>query len=229
MKIIQLFTFILISILPLLGTAQNAALPQKNSDIPAQAEAQKKFWSDAYKAAEAYFAQPSPENAEKFFMALPDKQLPHLDADGELRLINFVFDNDGIGKARNFSILIKSMEKGEPEAVDLGFRLINISDGLAGEGLCYFLGRIVDKYPRLFLQKLLVHQSKTEPSVLELLDSILHPVAWWEQQNDEAGYPELLKKRLDIRIKALESVNDNDLKEIRDRCLTILKNRVPRS
>lgn len=194
-------------------------------DAPAQIEETKVFWIDAHKAAEVFFLHPSPENAELFYNALPDKRMPDLDFQGYVRLSYFVFET-------NFSILEKEMvERGEPHAVDVGFRLINISDGAAGEMLIHALGEIVRKHPRLFLQKVLAHQGKTEPAVFDLLDSILHPVAWWEMPEDDKGevkYKELYESQRASRIEALETVDDPDLKAIRDRCIGILrKNWVP--
>lgn len=189
-------------------------------NAPAQIEETKAFWIGAHKAAEAYFTQPSPENAALFYKALPDKRMPDLDFQGYVRLSDYVFDY-------NFSILEKQMgESGEPHAVDVGFRLINISDGAAGEMLVHALGEIVLKHPRLFLQKVLAHQGKTEPTVLDMLDSILYPVAWWEMpedDKDQVKYEELLDSQRASRIKALESVDDPDLKAIKDRCIEILR------
>lgn len=193
-------------------------------DAPAQIEEIKAFWANAYRVAEAFFLQPSPENAEKLYMALPDKRLPSLDFKGYVQLGNLIFDFGS-----NFSILEKTMEEGDPHAVDVGFRLINISDGAAGEDLVHALGEILSKHPRLFLQKLLAHRFKTEPSVFELLESILNPVAWWEipeNDNNQVKYKELLNARLELRIKALESVDDPDLKEIRDFCLAELRKKI---
>lgn len=192
-------------------------------NAPAQIEETKAFWISAHKAAEAYFLQPSPENAELFYKALPDKRMPDLDFPGYVRLGDFVFGS-------NFSILEKEMvERGEPLAVDVGFRLINISDGDAGETLVHALGEIVLKHPRLFLQKALAHQGKTEPTVFEMLDSILYPVAWWETPEDdkeEVKYKQLYDCKRAARVKALETVNDPELKAIRDRCIEILKKSV---
>jgi hypothetical protein len=191
-------------------------------NAPAQIEETKAFWISAHKAAEAFFSQPSPENAELFYKALPDKRMPDLDFQGYVRLSGFVFDF-----ASNFSILEKEMaERGEPHAVDVGFRLINISDGAAGELLVHALGEIVLKHPRLFLQKVLAHQGKTEPTVFYLLGGILNPVAWWEMPEDDKGeakYKELYDSERAARIKALETVSDPDLKAIRDRCIEILR------
>lgn len=194
-------------------------------NAPALIEETKAFWITAHEAAEAFFLQPSPENAGLFYKALPDKRMPDLDFRGYVRLGDFVFGS-------NFSILEKQMvERGEPHAVDVGFRLINISDGAAGETLVHALGEIVLKHPRLFLQKALAHQGKTEPTVFDMLGSILYPVAWWEMpedDKDEVKYKELYDSQRSSRIKALETVDDPDLKAIRDRCIEILrKNRVP--
>ena len=189
-------------------------------NAPAQIEETKAFWVNAHKAAVEYFLQPSPENAEQFFRALPDKRLPSLDFQGYVRLCDFVFGS-------NFVILEKDMvEVGEPYAIDIGFRLINISDGGNAEMLIPVLGEITLKHPRLFLQKVLAHQSKTQPTVFKLLNDLVLPeVGWWEMTEEEnpAKYKELLSTRRALRIKALEGVDDPDLREIRDRCLAILK------
>jgi len=191
-------------------------------NAPAQTEELKAFWKNAYQAAKTYFSKPSPDNAEKFYKALPDKRLPSLDFKGLVRLGDLIY-----GSYDNFSILEKNMEEGEPSAVDVGFRLINIADGAFAEDLTDALGKILPRHPRLFLQKLLAHQGKTEPTVFYLLNDLLCPTAWGEIQEDEeeAEYKELIKTRLKICIKALESVGDPELKEIRDKCLSILKKR----
>jgi hypothetical protein len=208
--------------------------PEKKWDVPAEElvieavkdsllriEAIEKIWPHAYRAAETYFKDPSPKNGEKFAMALPVKR--NWPSNGERRLANLVFDFTSKGGRQNFSILEKDLERGEPRAIDVGFRLISISDGLAGEELIFVLGRIADRHPRLFLQKLRAYQGKTQPDVLELLSDMLYPVAWREQQQNEAGYSDLLEKSLNIRMEALKSVKDNELREFRDRCLKILE------
>jgi hypothetical protein len=79
-------------------------------DAPAQIEAQKAYWNNAYKVAEAYFAQPSPENAEKLYLALPEKRMPTLDYDSEARLSELIFDFWGAGRRKNFSTLDKNVD-----------------------------------------------------------------------------------------------------------------------
>lgn len=196
-------------------------------NAPAQIEKTKAFWANAYQAAEVYFIQPSPENAKMFFMAMPDRRLPSLDFRGYVRLGDFIFGS-------NFAILEKNMvEVGEPYAVDIGFRLINISDAHSAEVLINTLGEILPKHPRLFLQKLLANEGKTQPTVFERLNDIVIPGIDWEgmpeDEKDQLKYRELMNAKLAASIKALESVDDPSLREIRDKCLAILKGITSRS
>jgi hypothetical protein len=193
-------------------------------DAPAQIQAQKAFWERACKAAQAYFAQPSPENADRVLSSLPDRRLPGADFKGEVRLSGFFYDSLGADGAANLSNLIKRAESGDAQALDISFRLINISDGAFAEDLVYGLGTVIPKHPRLFLEKLQANQGKTEPPVLELLDGGLDPVGWWEipeNDPDHTKYREPRNARLDIRIKALKTVKDPLLKDLRDRCISI--------
>ena len=206
-------------------------------EVAAQIKEQRPYWDNAYKAAESYFSQPSPDNAEKFCMALPDKRIPTFDYDGKVRLSELIFDFMGRklrisdppapDLRKNFSIIEKNMDQGEPYAVGIMFRLFNLSDGAVTETICFVLGELISKHPRLFLQKLLIHEAKTEQTAFNHSGCILRMVTEWgeipEAGNDPVKYKEIYNARLARRIKALESVDDPDLKEIRDRCLSILK------
>jgi hypothetical protein len=199
--------------------------------LPDKIKEQERFWLNVDKAAKAYFAEPSPSNAQKLYMALPQRQLSVLDDDGFERVLQTIFDFFP-GEGANFSILEKKIQEGEPNAADVGFRLINIADGAFAEVLLHDLGKILDKDAGLFLHKLAEHQGNTEPTVFDLLDSILYPVAWWERpdrDDDMNKYNEILKNRLENRIKALESIDDENVRPIRDRCLSILRADMPKT
>ena len=190
--------------------------------VPAQIEEQKALWGRVLRDAEAYFLTPSPENAERFFLALPEARLPTIAFEQEHLVINAVFDE---GK---FSILEKRISEGEPNAVDVAFRLNNISDGIFSEELSYDIGEILPKNPRLFLQKVEAHWSHLSPDEFKgRLESVLHPVFWWEIPDDDDGdqtkYQALFKKNRELRIQALKSIKDEELINIRDRCLAILE------
>jgi len=188
--------------------------------VSAQIEEQKALWGRALRDAEAYFLTPSPENAERFFLALPDKHLPPIAFDQEILVIDIAFA-DG-----NFSLLEKKIDEGEPNAMDVGFRLINISDGANSEILYHVLGGILLKHPRLFIDKIAFHLGNRSPKEFDgQLQYLLNPVAWWEipeDDEDQTKYQALFKKNKELRIKALKSVENDDLENIRDRCLAIL-------
>lgn len=196
-------------------------------DAPAMISAQEIIWKTAYKAAQVYFSEPTPKNAEKLFLALPEEGAFIYLAEGEARVIDLIFDYTAEGRSKNLSVLEKNIEAGEPHAVDVGFRLIHLTDGATAEILLYILGRFADNHPRLFLQKLLAHLGKPGSSLSWRLDNILLMITAWgeipEAGNDPVKIKEIRNARFAFRIKALESVGDPDLKEIRDRCLSILK------
>jgi hypothetical protein len=191
-------------------------------DAPAQIKAQEAYWANAYAAAGAYFAQPTPENADKFLMALPAERAPMIDPDGEVRLREYVLDFFG-GDRKNFGVLDKKLGQADPHAWDICYRLLNISDGGYSEIVLYGLGTLITINPRLFLQKVLAHQ----PSSLDYLDSMLMMVAEFgeipEAGGDSAKYEEISNNRIAQRIKALESIDDQDLAKLRDQCISKLR------
>jgi hypothetical protein len=192
-------------------------------NVPRQIEEQKALWGRALEAAEAYSLKATPENARALSQALPDRQLPRIAFDQEVLVVNIA---DGI-----FSSLVRpKMDEGEPNAMDVGFRMINIADGGFGEMLFSALGEISAKHPRLFLEKAAAHLgSKSRVDLDWLLASILtpNPFAWGEMPDD---YSEddpralaLVKKEAELRIRTLKTVNDKDLRTIRDHCLAVLE------
>jgi len=189
-------------------------------NVPRQIEEQKALWGRALEAAEAYFSKATPENARALSQALPDRQLPRIAFNQERLVIYKAFADS------SFSLLDQEFADGEPNAIDVGFRLINISDGGAAEALFHDLGEILLKHPRLFLEKVAAHLgNKSHEEFDRLLRSMLNPVAWWEMpENDdsETKYRALFEKNRELRIQALRSVKDVDLKDIRDSCLAVL-------
>lgn len=185
-------------------------------------EEQKAIWSGALNAAKAYYSTMSPELAKAFFEALPDHRLPRLAFDQEVLVIR-VASSD-----RNMSELKEKLEAGEPAAVNVGFRLIYISDGAFAEELFHVLGEILPKHPRLFLEKAAAHlgRKNREDSDWILDHLVLDLIAWWEmpEDDDEKGTKRLAleEKERELRIKALKSVEDDGLRTIRDRCLALL-------
>jgi hypothetical protein len=189
--------------------------------VPALIEEQKAMWTEALKAAKAYYPTLGPELAKAFFMALPDHRIPRLAFDKEVLVSRVAFADENMKKLEG------KFDEGEPNAVDVGFRLLNISDGAAGEWLFHALGTILPNHPRLFLEKAVAHLGHEGRGDSDrILDGILHPVGWWEipeNDRDHVKYKELRNVRIDMRIKALRTVQDPQLSELRDRCILLLE------
>jgi hypothetical protein len=192
-------------------------------NVPRQIEDQKALWGRALEAAEAYFSKATSENARALSQALPDRQLPRIAFDQEVLVVKIA--------DRIFSSLLRpKMDEGEPNATDVGFRLINIADGGFGEMLFSALGEISAKHPRLFLEKAAAHLgSRSRDDLDRLLDFILtpDPFAWTEMPDDYSENDPralaLVKKEAELRIQALKTVDARDLRTIRDHCLAVLE------
>jgi hypothetical protein len=194
-------------------------------EAPARIQKERIYWDGVRETAKAYFSRPTPENAEKLSVALPGEDADFLDAKGEDEVVNFIMDITYPAKGENFTILTNQIEAGEPRAVDVAFNFFHFTDGAYEEILLFYIGKLVDNHPRLFLQKYLFHQKKK--SISRNLDGMLTMFTEWgeipEAGNDQAKYQQILNARIAQRIKALESVDDPELREIRDKCLSMLK------
>jgi hypothetical protein len=220
-----------------LGQPAKTLLISALKEAPSRIKDERVYWDKAKGAAEQYFSEPTPENAEQLFLSLPENSkqiISFLDAKGEDILRDFIFDFSGEGRRRNLSILEKEIEAGEPYSVDVAFRLFNLTDGAYTESLCFILGELlVPNHPHLFLEKALIHEANIASTFFDPLECILRMDAEWgeipEAGNDPEKYEQISQVRMERRIKAIESVADPRLKAIRDRCLSLLRKRDARS
>jgi hypothetical protein len=160
-------------------------------------------WNKVKKAWEIYGEYPSSENAYKVYIVLPRK---HINISGIDSLSAFFFKSDTLG------LLERQICASDRNAVKVGFWLINISDGDATEELCIILGQLIRINPKMFLEEL-----KEQYIILDnadLVHSILRSLEDWYVDKFKAKDLER-----NLRIKALQSVKDKRLKEIRDRCI----------
>lgn len=201
-----------------LNQSAEQAVKEALKDAPAKINAQEVFWENIKKAAGNYSSSPTPENAAELASILPRERVPVYAVSAFHKLLYYLYDQSDF-----LSILEKQILEAEPRAADVGFLLINLSDGAFAEALVKILGNLIDKDPRLFLQKLLEYHGLTEPDLFELLDSILHPVGWWEAPDDHDEYKKLLNTRIDQRIKLLQGAIDTNLRTMRDTCIQKLK------
>lgn len=192
-------------------------------DAPARIRKERAYFNKAIEATKGYYSDPIPENARKLFAALPDGNTTFLDAAGEDLLIECVF--------AHLQTLAKDIKAGDPNAVDVAFRLFYTTDGAYSEVLSFILGEtLVPNHPRLFLQKMLEYGPIMKPWAFVHLEGILLMTAEFgeipEAGNDPKKYEEISQARLKRRIQALESVEDPALEQIRNRCLKILKEHI---
>lgn len=162
-------------------------------------------WGSIEKAARAYFDYPSTENAHRFYLSLPE-----LKVEGRYR-------GDSFGKifyyvADNIYVLERQVSTGDRNAVKLGFRLFNIADGHLGETLNMIMGDLVRSHPRLFLEEL-----RASPNI-QWIKQVGYPVTQ-ASLNFEGERPGVHRYELEMRINALESVNNEALVGLRDECI----------
>jgi hypothetical protein len=191
-------------------------------DVPAIIRNQEGLWENIYQAASAYFAQPSKETAVRFYLALPKKGTTIFNRRGYDQVFWLIL-NIAESSYEKFRILKEKILDGDPYSVDIGFRLMNLVDGASAESLCFTLGKLVPCNPKLFLQKLSVHQ--TDTYALNGLGLMLNPLPWdeAEEYKDEAQMKEAWERERAVRIRALESVEDPGLQELKNRCLETLR------
>ncbi len=162
-------------------------------------------WDSIEKAARTYIEYPSTNNARLFLLFLPELPLGrNIDTDRFNRLFAYVFNN--------LEVLARQVSVGDRDAVKLGFRLYDFSDGLFTMRLDCIMGDLVRSHPQLFLEEL-----GSAPNAQEL-KKLGYPLC--ESSLSFGGKREMAHRyELEMRIKALRSVTDNALADLRDTCI----------
>jgi hypothetical protein len=152
-----------------------------------------------------YIEYPSTENARLFCLSLPEQPLRgNFDVNRYHKLFYYV--------SNNLSVLARQVSVGDRDAVKLGFRLYNISDASFTESLNCIMGDLVRSHPQLFLEEL-----KSSPNAEEIKE-VGYPVVQ-ASLSFEGQRPMAHRYELEMRIKALESVTDKSLVNLRDTCI----------
>lgn len=172
-------------------------------------------WTKLETAWKEYIEYPSSENALKVYSLLPERIITLEERkkfwDNFIKISNIIFDN------LNFSILEYEIYAGERNAVKVAFRLYSIADGANDEILTMILTNLIRIHPKLYLEELKVHMH-SEP-----IKELGWPVGYMGGIFVDRFKAQDLERKL--RIKALESVKDKELMEIRDKCIEILQKR----
>lgn len=152
----------------------------------------------------AYYIEPSEETAQKILALLPNGAKV-MDIKDGFTVLNSINDHLGVLEGEIYS--------GNPNAVKLGFRLFTIAYGGFEVNLNKIMGNLIAFNPRMFLEELGANRDLF-PNLETLLGSFLRDTA------NDAVARDLERK---LRIKSLESVEEKDLKSIRNECIKILK------
>ena len=162
-------------------------------------------WDRLEQAARIYFDYPSSKNARAFCQDLPKHPLRiDFDVNRYKRLFTYVFEN--------LDVLARQVSVGDRDAVKLGFRLYNFSSGLSTMKLDALLGDLIRTHPQLFLEELRCSPNARWIKTLgyPLIESGLN----FSDKRERAD-----RYELEMRIKALESVKDSALVDLRDECI----------
>jgi hypothetical protein len=173
--------------------------------VGGRAQNQKFDWDSVFKAAEAYFALPTQENARKLYITLPEFPVPLAARDKHFSEVgHYLYDH---------LYDLEKLMQADKIAVEIAFRLYNVSDGGFTEELYNSIGDLADTNPSLFLEEL-----KNNP---ERFDAVCcgKRINGFYAEDKKSEHDELLAKR----IKALESVKDEALVPLKEKCIEQIK------
>lgn len=164
-------------------------------------------WKGIEQAYSEYIEYPSDENARKVRDLLP--AAGHVEYTGEQlerAAIEFIYSN--------IRMLERQIISRDRDAVKLGFRLITIADGGFREDLYIMLGQLIRIDPEMFLRE------------LKEAEELVGRLEWLVRIYGDIYVDRFDAKRLETerRKRALKSVSDPALKDIRDRCINALEN-----
>jgi hypothetical protein len=165
-------------------------------------------WEDLRAAYLAYVDCPSHENARVLLDALPIKRPEETIGDAELTLLHI------FGLA-NFPVLDNEVLDGDRLAVEIMFRLLNITDGAYRETVETELAGLVRSIPQLFLEVLSAYKD------MEYIKKFGPPVDFVGE--GYVSHPKALRHEYQKRIEALESVKDPKYSKIREECIQKLR------
>jgi len=172
-------------------------------------------WVQVREAFDAYFFSPTEENAMRVLSALPDKID---DETTNYEALNSAIIGIWDDHISELSALIK---KGDRLALRIAYNYARFTDGIYSEAMCNIIGDSVVVMPVIFLEETGLFKKNYPRSNVandEGLSQILfYFIALY------AFRPDVISKEVRARIKALESVEREDLLEFRDDCMRRLR------
>jgi len=184
---------------------------------------EKDHWEKIRQIFNAYFILPSTENAERVLAVLPNR----IDVK-DFEDLNKTMD---IFYQEHITDLGALVGKGDRLAIRIAFKADQLMDGWYQESLDSLIGSSIKVVPTIFLeeaQPFLKEQSELYASfnlpkkgeMSWVMGGILTNIGFEETR------PDVIEKEIRLRMEALATVKRQDLLELRDICLDILKNRI---
>lgn len=160
--------------------------------------------SNLGKAWDEYTANPGKELALTLYELLPSGKDPQ-EIELQVDVRDKIFSK--------LNILESQIYSGERNALKVAFRLFNIADGEMQKALIKLIGYLLRYDTKLFLEELMIHEALV-PDETQLICSfqLTYP--------DDKTQQELEKN---ICLKALGYIEDKELKDIKKKCIKILK------
>jgi hypothetical protein len=152
---------------------------------------------------EEYIANPNSEDAQKIYSMLPDGKDKEITLQVEVRPLI----------SESLNVLERQIFSGDRDSLKIAFRLFTISDTALEQELGTLLGNLIRFNTKAFLEEYKDHRELV-PYLSLVVCSFQFNVT-----GDTSGQ-ELEKK---ARIKALEYIDDENLKEIKKECIKTLK------
>lgn len=170
-------------------------------------------WTKTLAAFDAYLELPSPMNAKAIVELLPQQKPDNIIGETSQAL-------EYIISGENYGILATEAIAGDKCSVEVLFRLLNLTDGFATEIVLGTLGTVVRMNPRLFLKVL------NENLDMWYIATEGYPVEFPGYAHN--NHPGASKYDLEMRIRALESVEDLGVDKIKQDCIRKLREELKR-
>jgi hypothetical protein len=185
---------------------------------------EKDNWEKVRQIFNAYFASPSAENAEKVLLVLPDRK-DVKDFENVNKTMDILYQ-EHIHDLHNLAI------KGDRLTLRIAFKAVPLMDGFYSEQMDSLIGSSIRAAPATFLEEafpVVKEESKRlagfyPPLNMEVITWLLGGIlAGGIFREDEEFKPDVFEKKIRLRMEALAKVKRQDLLELRDICLKILK------
>jgi len=171
-------------------------------------------WDKIREAFRVYCESPSIDNANKILSVMPT-EFDNRTADFQ----QWVSTSHYIWEGEPFRVLRNLVRNGDTLAIRIAFKTLIISDGAFAETLLALIGGSIRANPEGFLEEAKVFIEYAHRLEILVLDTVLPEYYGMPDESLEA-----FKKEILVRITSLETVTRPDLFNLRNDCISKLKN-----